>query len=266
MIHLPYLTAANFSGPDAGSFLHAQLSADIAALTDGESTFAAYCSSRGQVLGLLLLGRLGDSYLAIASSELLPAIVQRLRMFVLRAKVQFEIEPKMKVYGLFPSDSAESSDGIISPANVSLQYLAGTEDSGSSEHAGQWKFAELSQGVAWLDAQTSEKYIPQMLGFDAIGAVSFSKGCYPGQEIIARSRYLGKVKRTPLTITVEGQAEIPNGARLQVNYAAETIDGTLIDSAPAKDQNTLLFMVTRSINGDKPVSISHKNQSCKVML
>jgi len=265
MIQLPYLSTARFSGPDAGSFLQSQLSADIAVLTDGESTFATYCTARGQVLGLLLVGCLGDSYVAIGASELLPAMVQRLRMFVLRAKVQIEIAQEMKVCGLLPSDSAETGNAIFSPAGLSLRYSPGTENSGASEDAGQWKYTELIQGVAWLDAQTSEKYIPQMLGFDTIGAVSFSKGCYPGQEIVARTRYLGKVKRTPLIATVEGQARIGNGARVQVNYGAETVDGTLVDSAPAENQNTLLFMVTRPRAGEKPDSIGCENQSYEVV-
>lgn len=266
MIHLPYLSVLSFSGPDAGSFLHAQLSADILALGNGDSGFATYCTARGQVLGLLLLGRAGDDYLAIGSSELLPAMAQRLRMFVLRAQVQIELQQEMEVFGLLQSDPETQAGTAFSPANLSLRYLAGTEKSGTGQDSGQWKSAELSQGVTWLDTQTSEKYIPQMLGFENIGAVSFNKGCYPGQEIVARTRYLGKVKRTPLIVTVEGQCGISNSSVLQVNYGAESINGTLVDSAPAENQNTLLFIVTRNMNEEKPTSISFEDQTYQVVL
>ncbi len=265
MIHLPYLSVLSFSGPDAGSFLHAQLSADILALEDGDSGFATYCTARGQVLGLLLLGREGDGYLAIGSSELLPAMAQRLRMFVLRAQVQIELEQEMEVFGLLHSDAATQAGSLFSPANLALRYLVGTENSGAGQDTGQWKSAELSQGVTWLDAQTSEKYIPQMLGFETIGAVSFSKGCYPGQEIVARTRYLGKVKRTPLIVTVEGRCGISNSSVLQVDYGAESINGTLVDSATAENENTLLFIVTRNRNGELPASITYESNSYEVV-
>ena len=265
MIHLPYLSVLSFSGPDAGAFLHAQLSADILALEDGDSGFATYCTARGQVLGLLLLGRADDRYLAIGSSELLPAMAQRMRMFVFRAQVQIEFQQEIAVHGLLPSDSAHAA-GVFAPADLSLRYVTGAVDSGAEKDTDQWKFTELSQGVTWLDTRTAEKYIPQMLGFDTIGAISFNKGCYPGQEIVARTHYLGKVKRTPLIVTVGSQCKISHGSVLQVNYDAQSINGTLIDSAPAENQNTLLFIVTRNMNGAQAASISYENESHKVVL
>jgi len=265
MIHLPYLSVLSFSGPDAGSFLHAQLSADILALENGDSGFATYCTARGQVLGLLLIGKTEDGYLAIGSSELLPAIAQRLRMFVLRAQVHIELQQEMEVFGLLQSDPETQAGNVFAPATLALRYLAATDNSGAAQDSDQWKLAELSQGVTWLDTQTSEKYIPQMLGFETIGAVSFSKGCYPGQEIVARTRYLGKVKRTPLIVTVEGRCGIGNGSVLQVNYGTKSINGTLVDSAPAENQNTLLFIVTRNMNGEEPASITFESSSFQVV-
>jgi len=266
MVQLPYLSVMKISGPEAGSFLHAQLSADILALEDGDSGFATYCTARGQVLGLLLVGRVEQDYLAIGSSELMSAMVQRLRMFVLRAKVDIEIPQGVAVCGLYPADEANGSEPIFAPAHTSLRYAPATEHPGNGENPDGWKSAELSQGVAWLDAKTSEKFIPQMLGFDTIGAVSFNKGCYPGQEIVARTRYLGKVKRMPLIVTVEGRCDIINGNTLQVNYGADKVSGTLLDSAPAENQNTLLFIVTRNMNGENPTSITYESKSYRVLL
>ena len=262
MIHLPYLSAARFTGPDAGPFLHTQLSADIIALEVGASTFATYCSTAGKVLALLLIGRLDQEYVAIGSSELLAGIIDRMKIFVLRAKVEIEPALQTKVSAVL---SPEAPTPILAPGVDALRYTWGPEDRLSGEEADQWKYRELLHGVSWLDSETSEKFIPQMLGFEKIGAVSFAKGCYPGQEIIARTRYLGKVKRTPLTTVIEGKAEIENGARVQVNYAPETIEGKVVDSAPAEDQNTLLFLVTRTRVGEQPDSISFNNKSFRVM-
>jgi len=99
-----------------------------------------------------------------------------------------------------------------------------------------------------------------MLGYDQIGAVSFTKGCYPGQEIVARTHYLGKVKRKPLLVTIMDQPVMESGSRVQIQYEAETVDGTLVDTAPEGTENTLMFIITRVEDEKKPVSISHESR------
>lgn len=266
MIQLHYLSAARFSGPDAGSFLQAQLSADIAVLEDGQSTFAAYCSPQGKVFGLLLVGRHKDSYMVVGSAQLLPSIMQRLRIYIFRAKVEIKPLDKLQVCGLLPSQPDDPTSPVLAPGSMPLYYTIVSDGGQSDEAIDDWRRKELSLGVAWLDANTTEKYIPQMLGYDQIGAVSYSKGCYPGQEIVARTHYLGKVKRKPLLITIIGQAIPENGSRVQIQYESETVGGTLVDSAPAGTENTLLFIVTRVEDEKKPVSITHEGQSYPVAI
>jgi folate-binding protein YgfZ len=261
MIHLPYLSAKRFSGPDAGSFLHAQLSADIAALEEGQSTFAAYCSPQGKVFGLLLIGRQEDNYMVVGSAQLLPSIVQRLRIYIFRSKVEIEQLDNMQICGVLPSDPYDPSSPVLAPGNMPLRYTIDSGGTQNNEATSRWRQSELSHGVVWLDANTTEKYIPQMLGYDQMGAVSYAKGCYPGQEIVARAHYLGKVKRKPLLTTITGQAVIENGSRVQIQYETETVDGTLVDTAPAGTENTLMFIVTRVEDEKKPVSITHEGQS-----
>ncbi len=261
MIHLRYLSARRFSGPDAGSFLQAQLSADIAALEDGQSTFAAYCSPQGKVFGLLLIGRHKDHYMVVGSAQLLPSIMQRLRIYIFRSKLEIEPLDNMQVCGVEPSHPDDLASPVLAPGNMPLRYTIVSEGALSDEATDHWRHSELSNGVAWLDANTTEKFIPQMLGYDQIGAVSFSKGCYPGQEIVARTHYLGKVKRKPLLTTIMGQAVIENGSRVQIQYETGTVGGTLVDSAPAGPGNTLMFIITRVEDEKKPVSITHDGQS-----
>ena len=261
MINLSYLSAARFSGTDAGAFLHAQLTADINALKDGHSTFAAYCSPRGQVYGLLLVGRQEEAYFLVGSAQLLPSILQRLRIYVLRAKVEIEQADEVKICGVPASETGNSTGMLLAPEDVPLHYALVPESTQGGLACEDWQYAELSNGVAWLDSRTTEKFIPQMLAYDQIAAVSFSKGCYPGQEIVARAHYLGKVKRKALTLEIEGHSGLASGSKLQVRYEGEASSGTLIDSAPAGEENTLLFIITRDVEGKKPVSIEHEGQS-----
>lgn len=264
MIPLPYLSATRFCGPDAGSFLQAQLSADIDALDTGQATFAAYCSPQGKVFGLLLIARQQDHYLVFGSAQLLPSIVQRLRIYIFRSKVEIEPLDNLQVCGVLPSHVGDLAGPVLTTGDMPLRYTIVSLDTQSDEATENWRHSELSHGVAWLDADTTEKYIPQMLGYDQIGAVSFSKGCYPGQEIVARTHYLGKVKRKPLLTTIVGRDVIENGSRVQIKYENETIDGTLVATAPAGTQNTLLFLITRLQDEMTPVSITHKGQSYRL--
>ncbi len=261
MIHLRYLSATRFFGPDAGSFLQSQLSADIDALEDGQSTFAAYCSPQGKVFGLLLIGRHEDHFMVVGSAQLLPSIVQRLRIYIFRSKVEIGLLNNMQVCGLLPSHPDDPASPVLAPGSMPLRYAIVSKGRQSDEATDRWRHSELSHGVAWLDANTTEKLIPQMLGYDQLGAVSFTKGCYPGQEIVARIYYLGRVKRQPLLATIMGQAVIQNGSRVQVQYKTESVDGTLVDTAPAGTENTLMFIVTRLEDDKTPVSITHEGQS-----
>jgi len=237
------LAVARFTGADAGAFLQAQLSADIGALEPGDSTFACYCSPRGQVYGLMLVGRSEDQFLVVAAAALLPAMLQRLRMFVLRSRVDFSIVDELAVYGLTETASLPVPVAILSPAVPGLHYgLSGEIPDGALDPTA-WKEKELRNKVSWLGAGSSEKFIPQMLGFDAIGAVSFTKGCYPGQEIVARARYLGKVKRKPLLVLVESSGDFLIGSSVRLQRNSEWSNGSIVDTAVVPGKGTLLFVV-----------------------
>ena len=239
---LDYLVAARFEGADAADFLQAQLSADIGALEQGDAVFACYCSPKGQVFGLLLVCRLENGFRIIGSTELLPAMMERLRMFVFRSKVKFAMEESSLVYGLQPSASGPVT-GAFQPAGSKVRYLV-TDVSAEAEPAGGFKALEISKKIAWLDKNTTEKFIPQMLGYEQIGAVSFTKGCYPGQEIVARARYLGKVKRQPVILTADIDNRISNGDRVELERDGSWVNGTVIDSARDADGLSHLFVVT----------------------
>lgn len=274
---LPYLAVARVAGSDATAFLHAQLSADVAAIAEGEGGFACYCSPRGQVFGLLLVCRRGSGFLLAGASGLLPGILQRLRMFVLRARVELALADELMVFGLDDPVDPAAGDAVHTAAGLDYA-IAALHDAprGTPEAAaGAWKAAELGHGVVWLEPATSERFIPQMLGFDRLGAVSFTKGCYPGQEIIARARYLGKVKRKPLRLLLQegdasarlaaGAAEI--GSTLGLAAGAERLEATLVDHATQPETgHALLFVVApETAESVQSVEFGGRNYRCATM-
>ena len=260
MTPLDYLAVARCAGADAGEFLHAQLSADIAALEPGDATFACCCSPRGQVIGLLLVYRQGDAYLVAASAELLPGILTRLKMFVLRSRVEFTAQAGITVYGIGPQvDIADP--GVFQPDGFPMAYLFRENTGETDVNSERFKALEISNRVTWLGPETAEKFIPQMLGFDQIGAVSYSKGCYPGQEIVARTRYLGKVKRKPVVVQLQEGLQIRPAERVELRRENAWSNGIVIDSAPGKEAGTLFFIVAPGEPETGPEELKYQDQS-----
>lgn len=235
------LGVACLAGSDTGAFLQTQLSADIAVLQPGDATFACYCTPRGQVLGLLLVCRTEDDYRLVAAKDLLAPIVTRMRMFVMRSKVELEIEADISVCGVISSSAVP---GAFRPEGTNLHYLLLEKQEVVNDGRDVFfKAQEICNRVVWLGPETSEKFIPQMLGFEQLGAVSFSKGCYPGQEIVARARYLGKVKRKPVVVQTESELLPEPAARVALRRGDEWLKGTVLDSAPAENGGSCLFII-----------------------
>jgi folate-binding protein YgfZ len=261
-IRLNYLAAAQFTGSDAAAFLQSQLSADIEALASGEASFAAYCNPRGQVIALLLIGREGDTFRMAAAAGLLPQVLERLRIFVFRSKVEFALQPGLQVSGMTDPDT-----GGFAPGPAGLVYRFSGDPAEDEQARNLWKRSELQHNVAWLQAETSEKYIPQMLGYDQLGAISFSKGCYPGQEIVARARYLGRVKRKPLKLALDNMPPLDPGQKVEVLRAGEWAGAVVVDSAPGSDGDGLLFTVAADAPQAEATSlrVGGKDYRCATM-
>jgi folate-binding protein YgfZ len=220
------------SGEDAASFLHKQLSNDIEHLEKGQLRLAGYCSPKGRLLASFLVWRSGESILLQLPSAMLPAIQKRLQMFVLRDKAKLadaSNEPAHAVMmgiggtkaqsamaALFPALPLEVNSVVEGAAGMLMrlpdafgapryQWLTAVETAVrawngvlASLHKGgeqAWQLACIHAGVAQITNATQDQFVPQMINFELLGGVNFKKGCYPGQEIVARSQYLGKLKR-----------------------------------------------------------------------
>ncbi|MFG6466960.1 YgfZ/GcvT domain-containing protein [Roseateles sp. BYS87W] len=198
-------------GADAASFLHGQLTQDVALLDRDHARLAGFCTAKGRLLASLVVWRGGDDEILLAlPADTLPATLKRLSMFVLRAKCKLsDASAEFEVLGLLNTPAAErwslTRDGtavqIALPAAGAVQRALRVQPAGAEAPAGPvataeaWAWAEVSAGMAWVRAATVEAFVPQMINFEVLGGVNFKKGCYPGQEIVARSQYRGTLKR-----------------------------------------------------------------------
>ena len=207
-------------GAEAAQFLHGQLTQDIANLGAGQVRLAGYCSPKGRLLGTLLVWSPGHEELLLAcSADVLPALLKRLSMFVLRAKCRLsDASAEFAIHGLCgPVASSWLGDGAPPAAwacrvagsvhVIRLPDAAGTPrylllqpaDASAPDlpelSADAWAALEVLSAVPRVTTATVEQFVPQMINLDLVGGVHFQKGCYPGQEIVARSQYRGTLKR-----------------------------------------------------------------------
>src|SRR5277367_3874458 len=218
---LTHLGILRFTGSDALSFLQGQISNDTRRLAGGSPLFAAYSNPQGRVLALIYLMPHSSGLAAILPREILAQTMQRMRAFVLRAKVQIADAGDSLVVAGYHGDAALESAGFAAPraldayaeqhgvgvarvGNDANRYwvigapehpalLAPAPDARRIEDA--WRLADIRAGLPQVYAATSEAFVAQMLNLDLLDGISFSKGCYTGQEIIARTQHLGRIKR-----------------------------------------------------------------------
>ena len=215
MLHDPLMASVEVRGPDAAGFLHAQLTSDVTALAPGRVALSAWCSPRGQVRNLFWLVRRCDGvrFSLIAPADEADGLARRLRAFVLRAKVEVirtadrvlgAAGPGSEAFvsrqaGSLPAPGSATESGqrsAVRPPGGPARFLVlGPDPIPAEAPRGEWRRLEIRAGIAWLTDEIRESFIPQMLNLDRLGALSFDKGCYPGQEVIARTRYLGRLKR-----------------------------------------------------------------------
>lgn len=206
---LPFFGVIQVSGDDRHDFLHKQLSNDIHHLAENQACYATYNTAKGRVIANMVVANWADKIMLILAADLAETVVKRLKMFVLRAKVELTILTdwgvagclKENIHAIMPStpqlqfDVNESGD-ILLPHSGSLKLApksALPHHDITAELA--WNQHEILSGYPWICAATSETCVAQMLNQHTIGGIHFRKGCYPGQEIIARAQYRGQVKR-----------------------------------------------------------------------
>ncbi len=225
LVPLTHTGVIEVSGDEAQTFLNTQLTSDVTQVTTNAAQYSGYCSPKGRLLATFLVALRGSDYLLMLPREITESVAARLKRYVLRAKVKVETgSDDYALLGIAGPQSASVVGQILGqpPANpmqtaaygaTTLVTLPGRRHfvicdreqvdeqwnalSKQATPAGvqAWELQSIRAGIASVTAATQESFIPQMLGLEKIGAVSFEKGCYPGQEIVARTQYLGNLKR-----------------------------------------------------------------------
>lgn len=212
---LPHLGIIRAAGADAASFLHNQLTNDVLLMNESQCRLAAFCNAKGRMqASFVVYKRSAEEVLLICRKDLIAQTVKRLSMFVLRAKAKLSdatddfqllglagasvnsamLEPwqrhtdgAMDVLTLYPA-LGQPRALWIAPKDVATP-------NGPAISADLWQVGEVMSGIAWVELATFEAFVPQMLNYESVDGVNFKKGCYPGQEIVARSQFRGTLKR-----------------------------------------------------------------------
>jgi folate-binding protein YgfZ len=231
------------TGEQAREFLHAQLTNDIANLPAGRAALAGWCSAKGRLLASFLVVPVAEGFLLQLSRDLAPAIAKRLAMFVLRSKVKVEdvsdARPQFGVWGDLPGAPGElfavqEKDNITVAVDAG-RYLVIGELAGAEVPETRWTLDEIRAGRPLITAATQDQFVPQMVNYERIGAVNFQKGCYPGQEIVARAQYRGQVKRRMQKLEAPASARIRPGDEYQ--------GGTVVDAVATPQAVELLAVM-----------------------
>jgi len=221
---LPHLGVMRAAGADAANFLHNQLTNDVLLMKAEQCRLAAFCNAKGRMqASFVVYKRSAEEVLLISRQDLMAQTIKRLSMFVLRAKVKLtDATQEFQLLGLAGDAVAQALGSAASTNTLTTPWQRLTADSADvltlypalgqpralwlapkdvaapvapALSAALWQVGEVMSGIAWVEQATYEAFVPQMLNYESVDGVNFKKGCYPGQEVVARSQFRGTLKR-----------------------------------------------------------------------
>ncbi|HEC13907.1 MAG TPA: folate-binding protein [Acidiferrobacteraceae bacterium] len=272
--HYPLLRA---EGNDAQAFLHGQLTNDLQALDRQHMQLQAYCSPKGRVISIMHVLRNGDGFWLQMGDELLESTQKRLQMYMLRAQLTlthdqntvaigiagatapaklqtlFESTPE-DVYQVTQRDTVKlvrmpgaiPRFQVIGPVKEMTAYWLKLATQFRPVGGQRWAWLSIKAGQPSLHTATQDQFIPQMLNLDLIGGLNFKKGCYPGQEIVARTHYLGKLKQRMVGGHVETENLPLPGERLFASGGSDQSVGQVVEAQASPEGGFDLLAVVRT--------------------
>jgi folate-binding protein YgfZ len=286
---IAHLAVIKVTGKDAVQFLQGQLTCNINDINHSNSFFAAFCNAKGRTISTLLILKSEDGFLLILPCELTDKVIGKLQMYILRSDVQLSnISDELCLIGITSNNSTYFADlpennfavtndnseifikmpssenrflHISSVAIATSLWTQLIEENNFYAHSSNsWIYHDMLAGIPWLTVDSSEEYIPQMLNIDKLGGISFNKGCYTGQEIIARTHYLGKAKRE-LFLAKCNAYSLHNNQALTITNGDEQAIGKVLSIQSSKQNCIMLIVIPSSEANSKNLMINNSNQA-----
>jgi tRNA-modifying protein YgfZ len=237
------------TGDDARDFLHAQLTNDVLHLPPERAALAGWCSAKGRLLASFLVVPGSQGFLLQLARDLVPPVMKRLSMFVLRSKVKIADESdawlQFGIWGNVPAlDMPQQLMGISQREGLAVvkvgdaRFLALARDSAfldakaTAVAESRWALDEIRAERPLITAATQDQFVPQMVNLEKLGGIDFQKGCYPGQEIVARAQYRGQVKRRMVRLPAPAGAELRPGQAFNGGVVVDSAGGELLAVMP----------------------------------
>lgn len=267
VVPLLHLGTIRSVGPDSAEFLHNLVSNDVKKLPADGAAWNSFNSPKGRMIASFLMWSEAEGHAMVVSADILPAFLKKFSMYVLRSKVKLsDASADIALIGVsgtnaaaalgavglaVPTEAMKQTGGGDAPRCIRLNdssfvvavdtaaapALFDALQAGGASRAGTaaWHLAMIRAGLPLITAPTQEEFVAQMLNYELIGGVSFHKGCYPGQEIVARTQYLGKLKKRMYRVAIPAGAAAQPGTDLYAPDFGEQSAGKLVNVAPAAD-------------------------------
>ncbi len=246
-------------GVDARTFLDSQLTRNVPAAS-APASLAGYCSPKGRLLATFVVWAEGETIRMVVSRDIAASIAKRLRMYVLRAKVTIDDDASHRLDGFgaggrLPRQLADLAtwhstriddcawlrfpEVDAQPRYLRIAPLDAGDDDDDPVDPLRWRWLDIRAGLPWITTATQDRFVPQMLNLEALGGVDFKKGCFPGQEVVARSQYLGKLKRRMALATSDAPVPLPG---TDVWADDREACGLVVDAGSGPDGRTSLLV------------------------
>ena len=295
---LSHYSLLEASGDDVVEFLQGQLTNDIKLVTENIGQLSAYCNPKGRILANFRIFKRDDDYYMRLRSDITEATLKRLRMFIMRSKVELIDKSdelcRMGVAGanatkylssLF-NKLPENTDESSTENEITIIKLAGTlpqyeahgpfkkiknlweklKSNAAMIGENSWNILTIRAAIPEIVSETVEAFVPQMVNLQAINSLSFTKGCYPGQEVVARMHYLGKLKRRLFIGTVKGDTLPISGQSIMTGNEIEEKAGQIVTASWSKDKNIEILAVLQIEKAEKKALHIESNTASTIEL